>query len=436
VKKILFILILKGSFLLLLIIFFNPQPLLATPPVPSSIIKKYQMILIKEGWKNIKGKNKNELTAYKYGINFQKLNLKIELLKKKGFLEYQLTAIKNKKKIQRDFFFVFKENKNEIEETLASYLFKILNKTYPEEILQNPFSFYYSAGYNKTRSDGIIPKLNYKGNLLLSWGLIYDPTKFRNQKKINLNLADYFFFNTYAVFEYNQERKFKHFIRDNYFNINFIISGTQYNQETNCTKNKISTRTGFYTGMEYFRPGYDDNVLLWTHDIYQKRPHVQYYLYRVASWEYDFLVNFNPTSYFFHFGAGVGPAMNSSLFATDFSSKDEDNRSDLFRSTDSQKQNYYYSLSLPISLSVGLDNFYRSKISLSYNLYSFYALDFTSNDRCYDFLQIFKGELGFYLRENLLLNSHYEFWQVNSFLNDDHRSHNWKKIIIELKYYM
>jgi len=418
------------SFILIFLIYNNIS---ASPLFPSDIIKKCQVILKNEGWITSRAKIKNKITAHKYGLTLQTLDLKITFLKSKKTLKYQLDLIKNGKNLKKIFNFKSKQTKMEIEKVLLSYLLSVLDKPHPKENKPNPFSFYTSIGFNKTSSTNNLPKINYRDNLFLSWGLIYNPAKFCQKKKIDLYIADYLFFDSYAVFELDQEKKLKHDIKENYFNINFIISGTQ----TKISQNdKSFRRTGLYTGMEYFRPGFNDNVLLWTHDIYQNQPHVQYYLYRVLSWEYDLFDSFASTSYSYHFGAGIGPAMSSSLFAVNFSPEDEKNRSDIFKSLDSQKQNYYYSLAFPVKFSAELDNFYRSRISGSYDFYYFYALDPTADDEGYDFLQIFKGEIGFYLWDGLLLNSRYEFWQVNSWLNEESKSHNWKRLILELKYYI
>ena len=130
---------------------------------------------------------------------------------------------------------------------------------------------------------------------------------------------------------------------------------------------------------------------------------------------------------------GWGPSMNSSLNATNITESDENNLSDIFKSNRNRKENYYYSLVFPVSASFTVDRINNLKVMIGYNFYLFTPIEF---ENTYEIFNKLNFSLGYYITENFLLNSRYEYWNVESKLKSKRKNCFWNRIVLEIRCFL
>jgi hypothetical protein len=285
------------------------------------------------------------------------------------------------------------------------------------------YSSIFSFGYARTHDGKEFYPGYAKGNLHLSWALVYDPSARILENDKTLTLGDYMSFNVYI--------DWANVVRENFFNIDLMIFGK--NKYDGSRDHGTRLMYGFFNGLEYFRPGFSDSTMKWDSEIYDTKPFIQYAIWRALE-GMMFLSRYSgSTVYSAEFmisaGMGVGP---SSLFLSGVTEDEEQNMSRSFRSIKYRKQNYYFSYSFPARILLRADRVYGFCFQAGYNYYCFIPV---IRDDLYDMLHIIKGSVGYYLNPDVLLNVQYERWFIDSMLHNNTRTHVWNKLIIELKNY-
>ena len=300
----------------------------------------------------------------------------------------------------------------------------------PDQIhsdFKNPATFkeiFFSSisfGYNRTHDNLRFYPEYGQGSFYMSGSLLYDPAVNSLHNKIQLNQADYLSCDFYFAYDSR--------MRENFFNIDVLLYGkNKYESDGNSSKRSLY---GFFNGFEYFRPGWSDSDVTWNRQIYKKKPHIQYTIWRAIQWT---IIN----SYFLdneiletRFSAGLGPSINSSLTATGILEGEEGELSHIFKSIEYRKQNYYYSVSFPVSIEFIADKIKDFRFGAGYNFYFFYPIE---NEKAFDILNILKCSIGYYLIHNCLLNVRYEYWEIESMVRDIKKDHWWNRMIMEIKF--
>ena len=403
---------------------FNGQTYLAKKI--DYIFINYKSILNRYNWRV--SIEKHRLRAFRLSNGYTELNVTINSEFKDTFLLFKVLLEINSGQIYREFRF----NKNtysnlKIKNTILPFLIEHIgaekgSETKISNIYKRIYFPSFSIGYNRTHDNMEFYPEYKEGSLYLSWGLLYDPVNNIEEKDLKLTIGDYFLFNIDLA--YNSE------IRENSINVDMLIYGR--NRVDFDKNDKTRLVHGFFNGFEYFRPGFLNTTLLWKHPVYKEQPHIQYLIWRAIQWGYN-RTQRNDYIYNISFMIGCGPSMNSSLNATNITETDEKDLSDIFMSNRHRKENYYYSLVLPISLSFTIDRINNFRIMAGYNFYFFTPIE---NENTYEILNKLNFSLGYYITENILMNSHYEYWNIESRLGKNRKNSFWNRIVLEIRCYL
>lgn len=365
-----------------------------------------------------------ELFAYKFTNEFIKLKLIIDHKFDSASDIYKTTVITDKMHIREITI------KNEyaddtlyIRDKIIPYILERINTDYENH--SNPKKIYFgsiSAGYSRTSDNYRFYPEYRQGSFYMSGSLSYDPAVNITASSITLGAADYFSSDFYFTLDSR--------IRENSFNIDLLIYGkNNFESARNNTKRSLY---GFFTGFEYFRPGFNDNVLQWNRKIYKKQPHIQYGIWRAIQ---GTIINTNKSNngiFKNYLSLAIGPGINSSLTANDISEDEEDDLSHIFKSIKYRKQNYYYSAVATVSAGLIADKVYNFLFRADYNGYFFIPVE---NEEAYDLMNILKFSTGYYLTQKTLFAVNYEFWNIDSMIKDAGENHSWNRLIIEIKYF-
>jgi hypothetical protein len=408
----------------------NPAPA-GDAQVVSSILTRYAGLAKKRGWMSaIDG---GSLRAVRFNADYDEILVRVTSAKKDRLTVFTADFTKNSRTQSRQFSFDGSRPDFTANATTAVTA-HLLSLTLEEDDAsrgRSPYFGWFAAGYHRVRdTHEIFPDKN-EGGYYLAMSIAYDPSRLTERPVMPLRFGDYMTIDMWAVADSDPERR--NYVDENFFNIDLMFYGThRFNRSGQSTSRFVY---GFYTGMEYFRPGWKDNVLLWSHQLYREQPHIQYMIWRAVGWGFTGQWTGPWGSYSASFMAGLGPSINSSLFAIEWDEQEELDRSPLFQSLTGSKQNYYYSTAFPVSAVITAERIWRLRLSIGYNFCFFYASDpAIKGERAWDTLQIIKPSAGIYLLDNLMLNFNYERWYIDSTLNGDHTSHVWNRLVAELRY--
>lgn len=381
-------------------------------------------ILTDKGWTTIfPEKNKSILNAYRHVENYCMLTVLIET----GRPVQQTITVSitiNDKQVSS----VFNIKKDDDGNSLITLIIPfVLKYSLPDEQslpVDRIYSSGFSVGYNRTHDNRHFFPEYGQGSFYTSLFLVYDPAINVKSQNVTLRIADYTKFDFYFAYDSH--------VRENFFNVDTIIYGRNLYTENNSNKDKISNRTvyGFFNGFEYFRPGFYNNALEWNRKIYKKQPHIQYTIWRALQW--GFINTYtNGAVYKSSFMIGFGPSINSSLTATHVTEEEEKELSHIFKSKNYRKQNYYYSVSLPVAASFEIDRLFNFRFGAGYNLYIFYPVQ---NEKANDFANILKISAGYYFTANCLFNVNYEYWYMRGKVRRVVNEHSWNRLVLEVKF--
>jgi hypothetical protein len=426
--------------IILLLIFFSPSiPLLSAPKdtaVNTGITEKQKnflderilfllnechALLKKVNWSVIT--DGNQIVAYRLEDRYDEMSMQIKAGYSDRLYIFELTINKNNKDTVKIF---------RLPESVVSNDARlrdiVLSAIIPPAVMREgigdfrkAYSSIFSFGYARTHDGKEFYPAYAKGNLHLSWQLIYDPSARILEQDKTLSFGDYMTFNVYI--------DWANIVHENFFNIDLMIFGK--NKYDGSRGHGTRLMYGFFNGLEYFRPGFSDSTMKWDNEIYDTKPFIQYTIWRALEGMMLFSRYSGSSVYSAEFmigaGMGVGP---SSLFLSGITEDEEQNISRSFRSIKYRKQNYYFSYTLPARILLFADNVYGFRFEAGYYYYFFIPV---IRDDLYDMLHIIKGSIGYYLNPDVLLNVQYERWFIDSMLHNKTRTHAWNKLIIELK---
>lgn len=407
------------------------NPSLDDDSLTASIITRYSELMHKRGW-TIRTDG-SALKAFRFASEYDEINVVISSNRKNAHTTFEVVIRKNDKSGHRTF--TFKNNTPEYRDkastAITAYLISQSITAESATPSKSPHFVWFSAGYSRTHDNGEIFPEKKKGGYSLSMNYTYDPSRLTGLDRVHLGFGDYMMIDMWGVFDSDPVNR--NYVNENFFNFDIIFYGTH--RQGGTARSGFRFVYGFYTGMEYFRPGWKDNILLWSHELYREQPHIQYMIWRAVGWGFSGNWYTPYGTYSLAFMAGLGPSINSSLFAIGWSPDEELARSPLFQSLTGSKQNFYYSTAYPVSISVAADNLWRFRFSFGYNFCFFYASDpAIKGEKAYDVLHVLKPSVAFHASENVLVQLNYERWHIQSMLNGDHRSHSWNRLCMELKY--
>ena len=423
---------------LILAVLFTALPLFADTPAPAgdarltnTILTRYAELMKKRGWMSvIEG---DGLRAFRFQADYDEI--RVRLASGKTGSVVSVTAEFTKNNASRSRQFTFDGTRANFEDaarsTVAAYLLSLSISGEDANRGKSPYFGWFAAGYHRVHDTGdILPEWK-EGGYYLAASISYDPSRNTELPYVPLRFGDYIAIDMWGIIDSDPERR--NYVDENFFNFDIMFYGAhRFNREGQSSSRFVY---GFYTGMEYFRPGWKDNVLLWSHRLYREQPHIQYMIWRAVGWGFNGTWNTSAGVYSLYFMAGFGPSINSSLFAIEWDAQEELDRSPLFQSLTGSKQNYYYSAAFPVSAVIAAERVWRIRLSLGYNYCFFINADPAIQDeRAYDTLQILKPSVGFYILDNLVLGVNYERWYVDSTLNGEHTSHVWNRFVVELRY--
>ncbi len=433
----------KIFFIPLMIAVLSPQAFAQNPPRDAdaeavrAMYTRYSNVIKKRGFTCFQGGE--NLRAFRFSGDYDEIQVSIAREKKNRATEFRTTLTKNGRIEERVFSFN-NTNPNYPVTAVNTVVAWLLSRTIMEgesrgesenREWKSPYYGWFAAGYHRAHDTVKIYPEKREGGYYFGMSATYDPSRLTEQPYMPLRFGDYMTMDIWAVADTAPERR--NYVNEHFFNFDIMFYGSH-----RFTRSGQSTRRvvyGFYTGMEFFRPGWKDNVLLWSHDLYRDQPHIQYMIWRAVGWGLTAQWNNSTGSYSASFMAGLGPSINSSLFAISWDAQDEQNRSPLFQSLTGSKQNYYYSTAYPVSAMLAAERLWRLRLSMGYNFCFFLSSDpAIKGEWAWDILQIFKPSAGVYLLDNLMLNFNYERWYVHSMLNGDHLSHTWNRLLMELRY--
>ena len=387
------------------------------------LLSQCDILLKKAGWNTMI--DNDQVKAFRLGSRYDEIILVIEADYYTGYYFFTVSINKNDK--QTSHVFNLREEIVNDDNKLRDIT---LSAVVPAAVLREgigdfrkAYTSIFSFGYSRTSDDRNFYPAYGKGNIHLAWQLVYDPSARILLPETSLSLGDYLSFSAYL--DSADE------IHENFFNIDFLIFGKS--KYTGAADHGTRFIYGFFNGLEYFRPGFSDSTVKWDHEIYHTRPYIQYAIWRALQWNMMFSridgSRILSAELMFGAGMGVGP---SSLFYSGLTEEEEKNMSHAFRSIKYRKQNYYFSYTVPVRISLCADHVKDFRFEVGYNYYFFYPV---LTDNLYDMLNIIKGSIGYYLSYDVLLSLQYEHWMIKSMLHNQHMYRHWNRLIIEFKNY-
>ncbi len=393
-------------------------------------LEYYSSLISKRGWMSTI--HDNELRAFRFNADYDKITVRItpKTEGKSGVFDVEMK--KNDRTHTRRFSFDTTHPNFAVHARNAMSAF-LLSHTIGEDLsnrAESPYFGRFAFGYARTSdTDEVYPEMNM-GGYYISYFLEYAPARLAGLNNIPLRFGDFITMELYAVAPTDPVGR--HYVTEHFFNFDFIVYGTHLN--ANPGNSLQRTTYGFYMGMEFFRPGWKNDVMLWSHELYTEQPHLQYCLLRVLSWGYTTHLKNSWGEWSAYFMTGIGPSINSSLFAVDWDKQEAQERSQLFQGLTGSKQNYYYSSFWSVSANLAAERIWRLRFSFGYDFYYFFSSDPAIDDHAFDVVHILKPSAGVYLLDNLLACANYEHWRVYSDLEGAKKSHAWNRLVLELRY--
>ena len=362
----------------------------------------------------------NEFLAYRYTKGYQKLDIRITS-STGNMVEHTVTIKHNKTVNEKTFRFTPDDNTPEnIQKIILPYLIQ----AQAEPVAHKPvktYSFSVFTGVNRFHDTHFFPT-QPEGEIVLGFNLVYNPSRFSTLSSQKLGTGDYLSFSAYVCADDQ--------VREHSYDIHYLIKGR--GTYASSGENDIHTISGFFMGVEYFRPMMDYQKLTWDEKIFHNHPHIQYFTLRAAAWEYLYQSNSGFLTDF-QCMAGCGPSVNSSLNATEISEDDEEDLNFIFKSKyyGDRRQNFYYSFSIPlkIELTLALSN----TISVDTMLKSYFFLPI-EGENAYDLLNITRVSPVYSFTRSLSSSITWEYWHVHSMLENDHKNHHWNRLMITMNY--
>lgn len=402
--------------------------------LPSKIASDFQKVLEIKGWRaDIAG---NSLTAWKFNPSYHLLNLSIDY-KERDKDTFMIVVDSERGGTESHKVFLF--NNSDIADTakmesiLNPYLVSLTNSNAEEE---KQSDYYASAkfGYYRTNDNSEIYPEKNEGMYFAAFDLTYDPLKVAGESSVLMYIGDYLD-SSFKLSIDRQGEDFMDYFDEFQFDINLVLYGKS--NKTVTGENSRRNMYGLFTGMEYYRPYLTSDDVVWYDDIYTDHFHIQYCDWEVVKLIHLMTFSNDGKDLSFRYEIGVGPGFNSSLTATNVTNDMEEDLNEIFVSNwygengyPDRGENYYYSAVLPIKLEGAADKYLNSKLEVKYHFYYFQALQ---DKEAQEFLNRVIVNYGYYITEDITAGLQYEFWHVNSFENENHKSHSWNRLNIQME---
>jgi len=402
--------------------------------LPVKIAADFQKVLEIKGWRA--DNSGNSVTAWKFNPSYHLLNLSIDYKERnKDTFVIVIDSERGGTQSHKAFLFNNSDSTNiaMIESVINPYIVSLTN---PNEEEEKKSDFYASSkfGYYRTNDNSEIYPEKGEGMFFAGFELIYDPLKAAGESSVTMYLGDYMD-SSFKLSIDRQGEKFFDYFDEFQFDINFVI----YGQSDKKISGEESSRNiyGLFTGMEYYRPYLTSNDVVWTDDIFTDHFHIQYCLWEVAKFIHEMTFSNGGRDLSFRYEIGAGPGFNSSLTATNLTEEDEEDLNEIFVSDwyeengyPGRHENYYYSMAFPLKLEAAADKYLNSKFEIKYHFYYFQSL---FDKHAQEFLNRVICNYGYYITEDITAGLGYEFWYVNSFENENHKSHSWNRLNIQME---
>lgn len=327
--------------------------------------------------------------------------------------------------ISREFVFTTgdPEDIRNLERLVLPFVFESISKgndsdatgVYEAEVLLGSSVFY----------DGAIAPLRMDGTgILFGFSLVYDPMDKCRLSTMPVSIGDYFSTKVSCAFDPD--------IRDINYNINVLIYGWNSYRGDGAAGTRLLA--GIFVGLEFFRPDLDLSSISWYDNIYHTHPYLQLIMLRPLTLGVRGRRHTKRTVFTAMFQVGGGFTINSSLAATNLDPDEVESLSPIFRSKEyggARSQNFYYGASIPASLSLRMDHASGLRSEISWNLYPCMPIE---HENARDIINIAGIMIGYYLHKNVLINLKYEYWRIDSMLEDRHKNHSWNRWMFYLAY--
>ncbi len=258
------------------------------------------------------------------------------------------------------------------------------------------------------------------GPAFISVSGTYDPTLELLEENMALSTGDYLAFRIFVAFDTK--------MRENLVDLNMLLFG--YVNSFEALGSRVRLLHGFFVGYEYFRPSYNVTTMQLNQTITGDSIAFQFLSAKLL--QYGLVTSFGEKhNQAVTLMAGAGPSINSSLIATARPAVITPGYEDIFLSVREQ-QNYYYSLSLPLSLSYRVRRVYGFTVGAEYNLFYFTYWDLQK--KADDLVNVVKFDVGYNVFDDFFIGAGYEYWHISSRLSNERLSHSWNRVILELRY--
>ncbi len=400
----------SAIFLLLVPAFASPGPAVQS----GRVIDDFARVLTARGWK-VYLDEPGSLRAYRLRNDFEELRARLSGNADGGFEVYDAGISYDGMERKRS----FRIRVSGTDETGTDPVRVVLPWFLESLELRGPWrrSAYrasVSAGYNRFHESEAYPRWRV-GTLQLGADILHDPARHVSERDMRLSTGDYFHIQAYA----NLSPEWK----DVWYDIKLILAGLQ-----TISPEDQSARTvlGLFSGLELFRPSMNFKEFMWSDNVYEDHPHVQFLILKpfmpgiVRQWGPE--RRYSASAF-----ASAAVSVNSSLCATNISEAEEDGLSPIFRSKfyGDRRQNFYYGWSVPIVLSLAADRLGPLRLGADYRFYYFSPVE---NERAYDVLNVPGGSIGFYLSHGVLATVAYEYWYAYSRLRSETKNHSWHRV--------
>jgi len=409
------------------------------------IMQRCRIYLERTGWIIID--HPEGLTANRFTGRTDTLT--VNFVKMQGDFSFRLTGTYNSTAYSREFHFKDRYDSNDrFESNILPYLISIeSNKTVPgKSSFHSCLSFGYHGFSDRARATGPFEK----GSVFVDYKVWHDPFAEVPGKEIPLYLSDYLEADFFVSFmpetnerhnHYPYYRKNDYFIQEHGFRINMVIYGRQGISE--ITRSVF----GIFTGIDYFCPSYQKDILLWSDTIYSEHPHIQYCVFRAVSLG-GFIQWRGDNTWTFRYMAGIGPSINSSINITGYRAETYDGYTETLNELNDiivskyyslleprysggyRDENFYHSFSVPLSLSLEMDGLFNFSLSAGYDFYFFHSIKVSG---VYDILNVFRIRAGYWLTDNLSIGAGYELWYIFSRFIDNTMTHHWNRMMFDAR---
>ena len=218
------------------------------------LINQCRDFLKKSGW--ITEIDRNQINAFRLeSSRYDEMLLKIDPGYDAGLYIFTVTINKNEKQTVK----AFKLSDNIVKDDIRLRDI-VLSAVVPAAVLREgigdfrkAYSSIFSFGYARTHDGKEFYPAYAKGNLHLSWQLVYDPSARILEREKSLTFGDYTAFKVYI--------DWANIIHENFFNVDVMVFGK--NKYNGSRDHGTRLMYGFFNGLEYFRPGFSDSIMKW-----------------------------------------------------------------------------------------------------------------------------------------------------------------------------